>query len=348
VYADAALSDESLSTFGEFMSLGEVSQMYLILQSKSQMDEFAQWFRGLKYSEGMQKLRVGLRIKLNLDINEDIYSVYHGPNARFGIPIQEAIKCLMELGKLGINSVGLQIYPGTNILDMKRLLAIYTSFVLDVGKLLNKYPATDTIDSLFLDFGGGFGFDYTERRCVSIDQISRTLNKALRSLSDPKRKVIELLFEPGRVIVGPTGILTAKVVDVKVEKKQHFVVLDAGLSHFARPYIYGEQHQISLIGTKGRTKQRTFITGCTMASGDFFAGNPIRNQLINFPAVKKGDTVCILDGGAYGFCMASNFSGLLKPAEALIDNGNNKWWIIRERETTETLLAEVPLCLSSL
>ena len=129
------------------------------------------------------------------------------------------------------------------------------------------------------------------------------------------------------------------------------MIVDTGLSHFARPYIYRQYHQVQVIPKNDRESKTNwdtdvFIVGATMASGDFLAGDPLENAPVKIERVERGDLIAFLDVGAYGFCMSSNFSGLLKPPEVLVEGEN--YYLIRERERVEQILAEVPLCLKSL
>lgn len=343
VYADSALSEEGLSECEHLLQQGFVSDVYLILQNKGQFDRFAK-----RLSKSKCGYHVGLRVKIEGSDEGTAHSLHSGRFSRFGMTQSEICECVNTISNIRNEkgSIGFHIYPGTN-LSVDKLMSAYRKF-LDivsqaVGLLGNR--------TIFLDFGGGFGINYKTREIVDIGCVVKQLSDIITG-SSVKDVVSEVLLEPGRLIVGPSAVLVSQVVDV-VGDTPKFVFLDTGLSHFARPYIYRcldeslWSHQLKVLGKQDIDDCDAFVVGATMASGDFLAGDPARGAVKVPSSVRRGDLVCLMDVGAYGYCMTSNFSGLLRPPEVLVksDGGSYKWCVVRRRETYEALMEEVPSCL---
>jgi len=344
IYSDAFLDESKLSQFIHYLSSSEAYTLILILQTLQQTEIFTQKWPQIK-EKMSEKFHVGVRIKLVGSSSKDIYSLYHGQNARFGLMRNNLQEALSKLKSCGISQVGFHIYPGTNILYLSELESLYNGLLQTIQKILT-YNSGLELD--FIDVGGGFGINYQKREFLNPDKVIEILKNIFSPLSDKKERI---LIEPGRTIIGPAGVLIAKVVDIKDEGSRKFVVVDTGLSHFARPYIYRQYHQVQVIPQNERRVKTNwdadaFIVGITMASGDFLAGDPLEDAPIKIERVEIGDLIAFLDVGAYGFCMSSNFSGLLKPPEVLVEGKN--YYLVRERKEVGYLLAEVPLCLKSL
>ncbi|MEM4408089.1 MAG: hypothetical protein QXI19_05025 [Candidatus Caldarchaeum sp.] len=349
VYADSALSEEGIDACKALLEQGLVSHVYLILQNEQQCDRFADWYKKNHGGDSWGgKLSVGLRVKVAKG-KPHAHTAYSGKYSRFGIP-QEALKGKVEeIRGLRVPQIGFHIYPGTNLLDISAVKEIYNKFLETVCGVAN-----ETDKPVFLDLGGGFGIDYKDRKVVSMEQVICTLRQLIcgDQQGGNQLKINEILLEPGRLIIGPSAVLVSRVVDV-VGTDPKFVYMDTGYSHFARPYIYREldervwHHKVEFISDRN-VKEKAFLVGATMASGDFLAGNPKKKARVHVPeGIKRGDLVCIMDVGAYGYCMSSNFSGLLRPPEVLVEKEEGyKWCVIRQRETFESFIGEVPSCLN--
>jgi diaminopimelate decarboxylase len=156
-----------------------------------------------------------------------------------------------------------------------------------------------------------------------------------------RRANIPVVLEPGRAIVGHSGALIAAVVDVKqYPDGRRFAVLDAGMTELMRPALYGSFHRIvpvrgSGIGDGGSgvgaAETPWDVVGPICESSDVFA----RERLL--PDVCVGDLVAILDTGAYGAVMASNYNRRMLAPEVLVDDG--EWTVIRRRQTLDDVLA---------
>jgi len=143
---------------------------------------------------------------------------------------------------------------------------------------------------------------------------------------------LPVVLEPGRAIVGYSGALIARVVDTKCfPGGRKFAVLDAGMAELMRPALYGSFHRIVPVVPRTGSDTAWDVVGPICESSDVFA----RERLL--PPLEVDDLVAILDAGAYGSVMGSNYNRHLLPAEVLVDEG--KWSVIRRRQTLDDVLA---------
>ncbi len=140
-----------------------------------------------------------------------------------------------------------------------------------------------------------------------------------------------LILEPGRVIVGNAGILVTRVEYIKKSPVKKFVVVDAGMNDFARPSLYNAFHDIRPVERTERDHEIVDVVGPICETGDFLA----KDQEV--PVCNSGDLIAVMSAGAYGFSMASNYNSRPRAAEVLV-NGD-KFFVIRKRETYESLIA---------
>jgi diaminopimelate decarboxylase len=139
------------------------------------------------------------------------------------------------------------------------------------------------------------------------------------------------LLEPGRFLVAQAGILLARVLNVKRNGTKTFVITDAGMNDLIRPALYQAYHQILPVVHDGQAKSAVVdVVGPVCESGDFFA----RDR--EMPEVKEGDLVAILDTGAYGMSLSSNYNSRTRPAEVLVEGKHAR--LIRRRETIRDLM----------
>ena len=264
----------------------------------------------------------GREARVAVRINPDIDAKSH-PNIstglktnKFGVPLQEARTIYRERQKIsGLRFVGLHVHIGSQITStepLQRAVQELTMLALELkddGFLLEH-----------LDIGGGLGIAYGEETIVT------PVEYAAAVLPHLKRVGIPVVLEPGRSIVGHSGALVAKVVDTKqYPDNRRFAVLDAGMGELIRPALYGSFHPILPI-TPGKGEAIPWdVVGPICESSDIFA------QGLLLPPLKVNDVVAILDVGAYGSVMASNYNRRLLPAEVLIDDG--QWKVIRRRQT---------------
>ena len=187
------------------------------------------------------------------------------------------------------------------------------------------------IDFHHISLGGGYGIPYSD------DEISLDFNKVFHDVGRVFHSFYhgadkpELWIEPGKSVVGNTGILLSKVTGIKNSYKK-FIGLDAGMETLMRPALYNAHHRIYKIGyPDAETTQTVDFTGRICENTDRLAIDR------EFTDIDEGDLVAIMDVGAYGFTMSHQFCTRPKAAEILLDG--NKSSLIRKRESIEDLFS---------
>jgi diaminopimelate decarboxylase len=189
-------------------------------------------------------------------------------------------------------------------------------------------------DIRYVDAGGGLGIFYDQHDQPSTSSFAARASRYAKAIMQPLKALgVHLLLEPGRAIIAPAGVLIARVVYRKQNDGKRFVVVDAAMNDLLRPSLYGAYHEIVPVAIKsGRAKREMAdIVGPVCESGDFFA----RDR--ELPASEEGDLLAILDAGAYGMSLASNYNTRPRAAEVLVEGKRTR--LIRRRETVSDLLA---------
>lgn len=204
--------------------------------------------------------------------------------------------------------VGLSVHIGSQLLDLKATKKAL--IVLSGVALKTKAPLE------FLDVGGGLGVDYHPSETKKVPEIktymkliSDTLNKNYYSKTEFSPRVV---FEPGRRIVAKAGIFIMSVLRNKISEENHFLIVDGGMNDFMRPSLYGAYHGLLPLVEKKATT-RCHVVGPICETSDCFGSNR------ELPVMKSGDKIALLDAGAYGFSMGSNYNLRGRPLELLVN-----------------------------
>jgi diaminopimelate decarboxylase len=221
------------------------------------------------------------------------------------------------------------MHIGSGILEADPFISALTNF-LEIVRVISLKA---NIKFQFIDIGGGLGVPYKpEERELDIEsfasQITSILKKTLKnhSLGDPI-----LCIEPGRYLVCDSTILLTNVNSIKKTPYKNFIGVDAGFNTLIRPAMYNSFHQIIVANKLNEKVKETYdIVGPLCESGDFLGKGR------RLPSIDEGDTLAILNAGAYGFSMSSQYNSRPRPAEIMVKNGDSR--IIRERENFENLL----------
>jgi diaminopimelate decarboxylase len=177
-----------------------------------------------------------------------------------------------------------------------------------------------------VDLGGGLGIPYEGKPMIAPSEYAAAVLPALRRCGLP------VVLEPGRAIVGRSGALLSRVVDTKQNPDgRRFAVLDAGMTELMRPALYKAYHRIEPIAPRAAASVAWDVVGPICESSDAFASDR------ELPPLEVGDLVAVLDTGAYGAVMGSNYNRRLLPPEVLVDGGG--WSVIRRRQTLDDVLA---------
>jgi diaminopimelate decarboxylase len=245
---------------------------------------------------------------------------------KFGVPIGDARELYAKASSARYLTVlGVSVHIGSQITDA----APFGEAMARVADLVRELRR-DGHAIGYVDAGGGLGIDYDKPNAdfpANVAAYARALIAPLRDLD------VQLLLEPGRSIVGPAGILLTSVVYKKANNGKRFVIVDAAMNDLIRPALYGAYHEILAViqrGDSGVKPETADIVGPICETGDFFA----RDRQI--PSVEEGDLLAILDAGAYGMVLASNYNTRPRAAEVLVSGTSAK--VIRRREKVSDLL----------
>jgi diaminopimelate decarboxylase len=173
-----------------------------------------------------------------------------------------------------------------------------------------------------VDAGGGLGISYEGAAENFVQRISAYARAVLKPL---RRLKVHLLLEPGRSIVGPAGALLTRAIYRKTNDRKRFLIVDAAMNDLLRPSLYRAYHEIVPVVRSNEETEMTDVVGPICETGDFFA----RDR--ELPVVCEGDLLAILDVGAYGAVLGSNYNTRCKPAEVLVDGAKAR--VIRDRES---------------
>ena len=268
---------------------------------------------------------VAMRVNPDVDAKTHPYISTGLHKHKFGVPLREARQLYAKASAAKYLEVrGVSVHIGSQITDA----APFGEAMERVSDLVRELRQDGhRID--YVDAGGGLGIPYEKpAECDFAAQAS----VYAQSLAGPLRELkVQLLLEPGRAIVGPAGVLVTKVVYKKANNGKRFLVTDAGMNDLLRPSLYGAYHEIvPVIRRENAAIEVSDIVGPVCETGDFFA----RDR--ELPAVEEGELLAILDAGAYGMVLASNYNTRLRPAEVLVKGKSAK--VIRRRETMSELL----------
>jgi diaminopimelate decarboxylase len=184
-----------------------------------------------------------------------------------------------------------------------------------------------------VDAGGGLGIAYENHSPPGFAQQVASYADAL--LTPLRGLKVHLLLEPGRCIVGPAGVLITRLLYKKTNGKKKFLVVDAAMNDLLRPSLYRAHHEIVSVRSSDAPAEEVphetvDVVGPICETGDFFA----RDR--ELPIMEEGDLLALLDAGAYGMVLASNYNTRRRPAEVLVDGKSVK--VIRRRETIADLV----------
>ena len=250
--------------------------------------------------------------------------------SKFGIPAEEALEAYtraMESEYLEIR--GIHMHIGSQITGTKAYEEAASKLLDIAGALKEKLG----LGLEFIDFGGGVGIRYEkDKPYITPRELAKKLIPIVESkIEKHGLKEPTLYFEPGRYIVGDASILLMRVSTLKQTPYKKFVGVDGGFHVLPRPVFYGAYHKAVVANKAGlRGEERVDIAGNVCESGDILA----RDRLL--PRIDDGDIIALMDAGAYGIIMASQYNSRPRPAEALVNRGSYE--LIRQREGIDDLI----------
>ena len=273
----------------------------------------------------------GRTVDISIRVNPDIDPKTHAKIAtgkaenKFGIPISRAREVYARAAKLkGVRVTGVDMHIGSQITALEPFrdaFALLADFVRELR--------ADGHVIRHVDLGGGLGIPYREDNEPPPDPsaYAAVVKRSTRDLD------CQLIFEPGRLVVGNAGILVARVLYVKRGEAKTFVIVDAGMNDLVRPTLYDAHHDLRPVreAPVGAPRLIADVVGPVCESGDFIA----QDRPLAEP--KPGDLVAIMSAGAYGAVQASTYNTRALVPEVLVCKG--EWALVRPRIGVEELIA---------
>ena len=292
------------------------------VDSLSQLEQFGQIAPGHE---------VAVRFNPGVGAGHHEKVVTAGKKTKFGIEPKYIPQVKELLEKYDLKLIGINQHIGS-------LFMTGEAFVASIAALFE--IAKQFKGLRFVDMGGGFGIPYKkefDEAPLDLKELGQTIDKALYKFAEEYGEQITLRIEPGRYISAESNVILSTVHSVKHNHEKKFVGCDCGFNVLQRPIMYDSYHGVEVYrGTEEPSEQTETVTivGNICESGDILAKDR------DLPEIKKGDVLGILDAGAYGFTMASNYNNRLRPAEIMIRE-NGQVVLTREREVLEDLMRHV-------
>lgn len=276
--------------------------------------------------------RISVRVNPNIDAKTHPYISTGLHENKFGVDIQSAKKMyIMAKNSPHLEPIGIHFHIGSQLLELEPIL----QGAQKIAELLHSLLALK-VDIKFFDIGGGVGITYKDEQEIALYDYAQGILGILRGLD------VTIICEPGRYIVGKSGVLLSKVLYEKHNGKKRFIIVDAAMNDLMRPALYDAYHRVEII-TKTQDKKtpntdsqaqdcKADIVGAICESSDFLAKD------ITIEALNTGDLISFANAGAYGYSMSSNYNTRLRPAEIGFKGG--KTFIIKHRESFENLIAD--------
>ena len=289
------------------------------VESTAELEVLSDVAAGLKLTA-----RISLRVNPDVDAGTHPYISTGLKGNKFGIAHELAVQTYQRAASLpGIDVVGIDCHIGSQITD--------TGPYLDaLDRVLDLVEAIEAagVKIHHLDLGGGLGITYTDEKPPAADELIGLLTR-IDARGHGHR---EVMFEPGRSLVGNAGVLLTEVMFLKPGEQKNFCVVDAAMNDLMRPALY--EAYMGIVNLRQRTDTPAVVwdvVGPVCESGDWLG----RDRALN---VQPGDVLAVLSAGAYGMTMASNYNTRGRAAEVMVDGAQT--WVIRERESVRELFSQ--------
>jgi diaminopimelate decarboxylase len=265
-----------------------------------------------------------------------------GPSSKHGIWFSHAVETVELARKAGLKISQLHAHIGSGP-QMSELVRNLTRLAGEFAEMAPHFPDLEAVS-----LGGGIPHNYLEEgNEVDISPLSDVFADAAKAINDAAGRGIRIEIEPGRYYVAPMGTLVTRVADIKTTETnekgtgQTFVMVDAGFVDLARPAMYGSYHRITVPGREDEGREPLVVAGPLCESGDVFTRDA--SELLSprmLPRPVPGDLMCLHDGGAYGYVMASNYNSVGRAPQVWVEDGEAT--LISRRENLDDVLkAEV-------
>lgn len=264
--------------------------------------------------------RISIRVNPNIDPKTHPYISTGLHENKFGVDIDTAKRMYIQCKNSNhLEPVGIHCHIGSQLTQLEPILE-----AVEIVATLVKNLQAIKIELSFFDVGGGLGIVYDNETLIDTKEYAQGILKTLFGLD------VTIICEPGRFLVGNSGVFVTKVLYEKTNGNKRFIIVDGAMNDLIRPSLYNAYHKIEVLNDEIE-KSLCHLVGPVCESGDFFGKN------IELPLTQHNDLVAIYSAGAYGFTMASNYNTRGKVAEIALEGGEDR--LIRRRESFEDIIA---------
>lgn len=269
------------------------------------------------------KLKAPISIRVNPDVDAKTHPYISTglKQNKFGIDIH-SVEAVYQLADAldHIDVKGVDCHIGSQITEIAPFFDALERLLQLIDRLAEKGIHLD-----HLDLGGGIGVQYQDKD--DVPSVSDYISQVLDKISG---RNIQLIMEPGRSIVAKAGIFLTQVVYLKQTEEHNFAIVDGGMNDLIRPALYQAWQEVKEVTQKELPAEKWDVVGPICETGDFLAHD-------RSLSIQQGDLLAVMDSGAYGFTMSSNYNSRNRVAEVLVDN--DQAFIVRKRETIDDQLA---------
>ena len=251
-----------------------------------------------------------------------------GKNTKFGIEFSHIPEVKRIVEKYNLKLIGINQHIGSLFMDSE-------AYMQSARNTLSVASQFDDLE--FIDLGGGFGIPYQKQAAQSrldLNHMGNELSELIEPWVADYGKAIEFKIEPGRYIIAESGILLGQVNAVKTNYGIKYIGTDLGFNVLIRPAMYDSHHDVEIYrkeGSHSLNEEMVTIVGNICETGDIIAKDRI------LPEIFENDVLGVLDSGAYGYSMSSNYNNRLRPAEVLVESGGDSR-LIRRRDTLDDVV----------
>jgi len=270
--------------------------------------------------EMKKKIPLSVRVNPQIDAKTHPYITTGLKKNKFGVLWDEAYRLYHEMqADEYLDPIGISSHIGSQILELGPFVEAIQSLKKMVLQLRE-----EGIPVAYIDIGGGLGITYKDELPPQPGDYGKIIEKELKGMG------LTVILEPGRVLVGNSGILVTQLLYRKQGPGKTFYIVDGAMNDLVRPAFYDAYHEIIPVNRETGTDIKTDIVGPICESGDFFAKDR------NVADLQRGEFLAIMGAGAYGFSMSSNYNSRRRAAEVLVKG--KEFFVIRKRESFKDLI----------
>jgi len=302
-------------TEDELRSAIRAGILMINIESEGELQAVSRLAQALK-----KAVPVSIRVNPEIDPKTHPYITTGLKKNKFGVLWKDARRLYKTMGTdRFLVPVGISSHIGSQILE----LAPFVEAVRSLKSMIRQLQEEGTSVRM-VDIGGGLGITYKDELPPHPEDYARVMEEELEGTG------LTLILEPGRVLVGNSGVFVTKLLYTKKMPGKTFYIVDGAMNDLVRPALYDAYHEIVPVKESKGDAVRVDVVGPVCESGDFFA----RGRRI--PPIKNGDLLAVLGAGAYGFSMSSNYNARRRVAEVLVKD--REFYVIRKREALRDLV----------